>query len=87
MGYERWSINFVLTRGLYVNKIPKLYPNEIEDEVVISKNIPEKYQRHSIALGSAIVVHFSYFVQLKYLENTTLLSRYERFSKSYLNLV
>ena len=82
--FYRWSINFVLMRGKYVNKLPKIYPNRRDDEVLISQVIPELHQRNCYALGSAVVSHFSYFKQYSYLINTNLLQRYDDLSKKYL---
>ena len=87
MGYERWSINFVLMRGKYANKMKIMLPNFDDDEVAISLEIPKKYGKHCYALGSAIVVHFSYFTQASYLNKTDLLKRYDNLSKKYLNII
>ena len=81
--YTRWSINFVLMRGKYVNKVIDWLPVILDDEVAISHKIPELLKRHAYALGSALVVHFSYQNQYNYMKNTTLLDRYENFSKKY----
>ena len=82
-GYERWSINFVLMRGIYANKMQILFPNFDDDEVSISKEIPQKLNKHCFALGSAIVVHYSYGPQYDYLLKTNLFARYDELSKMY----
>ena len=84
-GYGRWSINFVLFKGKYVHQLKRLFPN-MEDEVAISHEIPKKYDRHSYSLGSALAVHFSYFIQYGYLKSTRLLQRYDEFSKEFLKI-
>jgi hypothetical protein len=84
-GYERWSINFILFKGKYVNQLKSRFPS-IEDEVAISREIPKIYDRHSYSLGSALVVHFSYFSQNDYLKNTMLLQKYYEFSTEFLKI-
>ena len=85
-GYSRWSINFVLMRGKYVNKMKEWIPEMIYDEVSISQDIPKLLKKHVYALGSAIVVHYSYLPQAHYLLNSNLLYRYEKLSENYLNI-
>ena len=82
--YYRWSINFVLMRGKYVNKISKNYPKKRDDELLISQVLPELHKRNCYALGSAVVSHFSYYIQYNYMKNTNLLQRYDDLSKKYL---
>ena len=84
MGYERWSINFVLMRGIYANKMKKMFPNMDDDEVAISREMPKVFGKHCFSLGSAIVVHFSFNPQREFLEKTNLLQRYNNFSKIFL---
>jgi hypothetical protein len=84
-GYERWSINFILFKGKYVNQLKSRFPS-IEDEVAISREIPKIYDRHSYSSGSALVVHFSYFSQNDYLKNTMLLQKYYEFSTEFLKI-
>jgi hypothetical protein len=84
MGYERWSINFVLMRGIYANKMKKMFPNMDNDEVAISRDMPKVFGKHCFSLGSAIVVHFSYYPQREFLQKTNLLQRYNNFSKIFL---
>jgi hypothetical protein len=76
--YSRWSINFILFKGKYVNKI-----EGFDDEEAISNHISRKYGKHGYALGSAIVSHFSYFPQISYLLTTNLLEKYSSLSKVY----
>ena len=76
--FIRWSINFILLRGKYVNKIKEWVPYNTDDEVIISSEIPKLLNKHCYALGSAIVAHFSYYPQNEYLLNTTLLNRYKK---------
>ena len=40
-------------------------------------------KKHSVALGSAIVAHFNYFTQKRYLAKTNLLERYNNLSIDY----
>ena len=80
MGYERWSINFVLMRGKYVNKMNTMFPDAYDDEFTISVLIPKMFGKHSYALGSAIVVHFSYITQSDFLKQTNLLQKYDDLS-------
>ena len=79
--YTRWSINFVLMRGKYVNRMHKWFPHLNDDELTISQEIPKLIKRHAYALGSALVVHFSYGVQINYLDKTNILNKYENLSK------
>ena len=81
MGYDRWSINFVLMRGIYANKMRSMFPNLEDDEIAISKEMPKKFGKHCYSLGSAIAVHFSYFTQKDYLMQTNLLRRYDELSE------
>jgi hypothetical protein len=84
--YTRWSINFVLMRGKYVNRMKEWFPHMDDDEYHISQEIPKAVKRHCYSLGAAVVVHFSYFPQFHYLNNTNLLERYEKLSRKYLGL-
>jgi hypothetical protein len=86
MGYNRWSINFVLMRGKYANKMKIMFPSIDDDEVVLSKELPNRYGQHCFSLGSAIVVHFSYFKQFEYLIQTNLLKRYDDLSNNIYRL-
>ena len=81
-GYIRWSVNFFVSRGLYVNQLG----DSAFDELLISTKIPERLGKHCYAIGNAVVVHFSYSPQKNYLESTNFLSRYEIVSKKYLNI-
>ena len=81
INYDRWSINFVLMRGKYVNKLKDWFPKIIDDEEIISVEIPKYFKKHSYAIGSAIVVHFSYFTQHEYLSNTNLIQKYDQISR------
>ena len=76
--YSRWSINFILFRGKYINKIhlSKLG----SDEHIISIEIPKEHNKHAYALGSAIVSHFSYMKQYVYLSKTDILNKYKLIS-------
>ena len=82
--YTRWSINFVLMRGKYVNKMEEWFPDMDDDEVAISYKIPELLKKHVYALGSALVVHFSYGRRHDYMNKTNLLEKYDNFSKKYI---
>ena len=79
--YSRWSINFVLMRGKYVNRMNRWFPLEDNDELTISSKIPKALKKHVYSLGSAVVVHFSYGVQIDYIINTNLLDRYDKLSR------
>ena len=81
--FDRWSINFVLMRGKYVNSIPEIFGYEEDDEVIISKRIPKLLKINCYALGSAVVSHFSYFTQFDYLKNTNILERYDKLANTY----
>jgi hypothetical protein len=83
--YTRWSINFFLTRGKYVNKIRQLHPNLDDDELLISEVMPRDNKKHAYALGKAVVAHFSYNTQREYLEKTNLLSKYKNLAEFYLH--
>ena len=41
-------------------------------------------KKHSIALGAAIVAHFSFWSQYQYLVKTDILDKYDRLSVKYL---
>ena len=86
MGYERWSINFVLMRGVIVNKMKKMFPNMDDDEIAISQEMPKILSKHCLSFGSAIVVHFSYYPQIEFLQKTNFLERYDNLSKLYLEI-
>ena len=55
LAYNRWSINFFLFKG---DEVRDVGPGD--DEHQISITIPKKYRRHTLVVGSAIVVHFAY---------------------------
>ena len=82
--YSRWSINFFLTRGKYVNKIRQWFPDFDDDEKLISETIPRNKKKHVYALGKAVVAHFSYSPQRDYLEGTNLLAKYKDLADFYL---
>ena len=78
--YGRWSINFILFRGKFINKMPRTG----DDEESISNHVSRQYGRHGYALGSAVVCHFSFNFQKEYLYTTDILDRYDKLSKDYL---
>ena len=83
--YKRWRTNFLLFKGSIVNKIKYIYPLVGSDEEILTVLLPQKYKKHSFALGSAVVVHFSYSSgQVEYLEKTDILKKYEKLSIDYL---
>ena len=84
--YHRWSINFIVMWGRYLNKLYLSYPDMKSDEVTLTVLIPKQMKKHSIALGSALVAHFSYWSQYFYLNKTDILNKYERLSIDYLKL-
>lgn len=53
--YRRWSINLILFQGKDVFSV-----RPGDDEHQISIVIPQKYKRHSVAVGAALAVHFAY---------------------------
>jgi hypothetical protein len=79
--YGRWSINFILSKGRFLNRII-----EGDDEEWISNHVMRRYGRHGYALGSAVVCHFSYNYQKEYLYSTNILEKYDNLSKIYLGL-
>ena len=58
LAYNRWSINFFLFKG---DEVGDVGPGD--DEHQISIVIPKKYKRHSLVVGTALVVHFGYIPQ------------------------
>ena len=79
--YDRWSINFILFRGKYLNKI-----GGRDDEEIISNYLSRQNGRHGYALGSAVVCHFSFNYQKEYLYSTDILDKYDQLSKKYLDV-
>lgn len=55
LGYNRWSINFFLFKG---NDVQDVGPGD--DEHQISIVIPKKLKKHTLVVGTALVVHFGY---------------------------
>ncbi|CAF1522657.1 unnamed protein product [Adineta ricciae] len=53
--YTGWSINFILFQGKDVMGL-----DMGDDELQISRRIPTLQKKHSIAVGSALTVHFAY---------------------------
>ena len=84
--YGRWSINFIVLWGKYLNKLSVTHSHIASDEVIISIEIPKSMKKHSCALGSALVAHYSYFTQHKYIAKTNILEKYFNLSISYLKL-
>ena len=84
--YHRWSLNFVVVWGRNLNRIHKYKPKVESDEIVLTHLIPKMKKKHSIALGSAVVCHFSYFPQFEYLSKTNILEKYNNLSFSYLKI-
>jgi hypothetical protein len=85
--YHRWSLNFIVAWGRNLNRIHKYKPKVKSDEIVLTHLIPKMKKKHSIALGSAVVSHFSYFIQYDYLSKTNILEKYNNLSFSYLNIL
>ena len=54
-----------------------------DDEVVISIEIPKKYNKHTFSLGKALVSHFAYFTQRKVLDASDLLISYHNLTNLY----
>lgn len=80
--YYRWSINCFLfeTRDMKLFELAKCGSN---DELYLSMFLPHDAGDHSGVCGSAIMCHFAYTPQRKFLEeNTTTLRRYEELSLS-----
>ena len=82
--YHRWSINFIVIWGRYLNNINSSHFHIPSDEVTLTLEIPMKMKKHSIALGSAVVSHFSFWSQRSYLLKTDILKKYDNLSISYL---
>jgi hypothetical protein len=83
--YDRYSINFVLSMGKYLNKMNEKINENILDEVLVSSVLPSQMGKHTFALGNAIVSHYAYRSQRNHLDSKTdLLERYLNISKSYL---
>jgi hypothetical protein len=60
------------------------YSWAVDDEEHITKVMPQKQQRHSVAVGRALAVHFSFFKQQPGLEgNTTLLADYTSLARQF----
>ena len=85
-GYRAWGINFILFRGNITNKTVFLDPNKTLDEKFLTQVIAKFYKRHSFAMGSVIVSHFSHSTsgQIQYLTKTNLLEKYKKLSNDYL---
>jgi hypothetical protein len=58
LAYNRWSINFILFKG---HEVQDVGPGD--DEHQISIVIPQKYKKHCLVDGKALVVHFGYIPQ------------------------
>jgi hypothetical protein len=81
--YHRYSINFFLSQGKYVNKISKDYLNT-EDELTISSLIPMKTNIHTFSLGKSLVCHYSYFTTFDGLVKFShILQTYKNISDTY----
>jgi hypothetical protein len=84
VGYhERVRINFIIFWGKNANKLAE--SKAFTDETYLSINMPKKLKKHTISLGSTLVTHFSYYVQIGYLSKTNILEKYDNFSLHYLN--
>ena len=79
--FKRYSINFILTMGKYINNLSKY--GKIEDELLISSIIPKNTNKHTFAVGKTLVCHFAYFTQRDELSKTNILKRYEDVSRIY----
>jgi hypothetical protein len=84
VGYhERVRINFIIFWGKNANKLAE--SKAFTDETYLSIDMPKKLKKHTISLGSTLVAHFSYWVQIGYLSKTNILEKYDNFSLHYLN--
>ena len=84
VGYtERVRINFIIIWGQYVNKLNQ--SKSFTDETYITIDMPKLLKKHTLSLGSALVVHFAYYNQIRYLKNTGILKKFNDFSFYYLN--
>ena len=83
--YEAFRINFILFRGNVVNKMNIKYKNVESDEEIITKHLPTDNNRHTFAIGSAVVSHFAYSTDgnYQYLSKTNILSKYDKLSIDY----
>ena len=93
-GYQRWSINFILTKGFILNKFLLFFENG-DDEEILSNYLPNFFKINCKALGKALVSHFTYFRQIVFTAETKIkysllfdhyLKSYDNFSISYLNI-
>ena len=79
----RWRINFILFTGRHLNKIGSLYPKMHSDEEIITVNLTNLNEKINFALGSAVVAHFSYSENIKYMEKTNIIKKYDKLSFDY----
>jgi len=86
VNYDRWSVNFIVFWGRYLNTLNSSFPEIQSDEKVLTTFLPKLMKKHSMALGSAVVSHFSYWSQFKYLIKTNILQKYDNLSRTYLKL-
>lgn len=86
--YSRYSINFVLSMGKYLNKLDDTnFPDvgQSDDELKLSSVIPKMLNKPSYSLGSALVCHFAYFTQRSTLDSKKeFLDTYKDISNIYL---
>jgi hypothetical protein len=86
--FHRYSINFFLSQGKYVNRISKDYFNtkhQGDDEFIISHLIPKKTNVHTFSLGKTLVCHYSYFSTVDGLRKLDhILVKYKKISETYL---
>ena len=84
--YHRWSVNFIVIWGKHLNKLNSTHSKVSSDEVTLTAVIPKELKKHSIALGSALVSHFSYWSQFQYLSKTDIIEKYDTLSFKYLKI-
>jgi len=86
--FHRYSINFFLSQGKYVNAISQDYfntQNQLDDELIISHLIPKKANVHTFSLGKTLVCHYSYFPTVDGLGKFDhILKTYKKISETYL---
>ena len=75
--YHRWSINFIIMWGRHLNTLNSSFTDIKSDEVTLTSLIPKSTKKHSMALGAAVVSHFSYWSQYRYLNQTNILEKYD----------
>lgn len=77
--YQHVSINCICWFGYDYNDIADIENNDVEEEF-LSCHQPEKLKRPNMICGNAFVSHFAFWSQRKALDQTEILSEYEKMS-------